>query len=72
MGEFEDGTCWTNRRSILWDSDFLKEPELAYFSFNSHKNWFGDNLLFDNEFVQKWSVERTVYKLYAVQSRHLL
>ncbi len=26
MGEFEDGTCWTNRRSILWDSDFLKEP----------------------------------------------
>ncbi len=26
MGEFEDGTCWANRRSILWDSDFLKEP----------------------------------------------
>ncbi len=26
MGEFEDGTCWTNRRSILWDRDFLKEP----------------------------------------------
>ncbi len=26
MGEFEDGTCWTNRRSIMWDSDFLKEP----------------------------------------------
>ncbi len=29
MGQFEDGTCWTNRRSILWDSDFLKEPQLA-------------------------------------------
>ncbi len=26
VGEVEDGTCWTNRRSILWDSDFLKEP----------------------------------------------
>ncbi len=26
MGKFEDGTCWTNRRSILWDNDFLKEP----------------------------------------------
>ncbi len=26
MGEFEDGTCCTNRRYILWDSDFLKEP----------------------------------------------
>ncbi len=26
MGKFEDRTCWTNRRSILWDSYFLKEP----------------------------------------------
>ncbi len=26
MSEFKDGTCSTNRRSILWDSDFLKEP----------------------------------------------
>ncbi len=26
MGEFENGTFWTNRRSILWDGDFLKEP----------------------------------------------
>ncbi len=25
MGKFEDGTCWTNRKSVLWDSDFLKE-----------------------------------------------
>ncbi len=24
MGEFEDGTCWTNRRSVLL-GDFLKE-----------------------------------------------
>ncbi len=24
MDEFEDVTCWT-RRSISWDSDFLKE-----------------------------------------------
>ncbi len=26
MGEFENGACRTNRRSILWNSDFLKEP----------------------------------------------
>ncbi len=26
MGEFEDWTCCINRRSILWDRDFLKEP----------------------------------------------
>ncbi len=26
IGEFEDGTYRTNRRSILWDSDFMKEP----------------------------------------------
>ncbi len=25
MGKFKDGTCWNNRRSILYDSDFLKE-----------------------------------------------
>ncbi len=25
MDEFEDGTGWTNRKSILWDCDFLKE-----------------------------------------------
>ncbi len=25
MGEFEDGTCWTNRRAVLGNSDFLKE-----------------------------------------------
>ncbi len=55
MGEFKNGTCWTNRRSILWDSDFLKKPYLAQFLFNSHKNLFGDSLLFDNEFAQKWS-----------------
>ncbi len=29
MGDFEDGICQANRRSILWDSDFLKEPQLA-------------------------------------------
>ncbi len=29
MGEFEDEICWTNRKFILWDSDFLKEPQLA-------------------------------------------
>ncbi len=25
MDEIEDGTCWNNRRSLLWDSDFLNE-----------------------------------------------
>ncbi len=58
MGEFQDGTYCTSRRSILWDSTFGKN--LSYRNFyDSHKNWFGDSLLFDNEFVQKWSESNT-------------